>query len=255
MNLSREGVLTVTFSRPGGNAMSAELFKEWLSAIQYAATNESVKVLVQTGAGKFYSSGKDLGPTMHATYAQEVEDEMDVIESLINALINFPKPCIAAVNGPSIGLAVTSLALFDFVYAVPEATFTVPFMRWGFCAEGCSSVLFPRLMGRHIANDLLLGGTTFKSERLASVGFLEVLPKDDFLSKVLDRAKVLATYDESIVEVTKNLVNKGQRKELMVVNHGEIATLKVLMLKEKGRRAIQEFVDQRAAKQKKRANL
>lgn len=236
--------------------MSRELFKEWLSALHWAEDNESVRVMVQTGAGKYYSSGKDLGPTMHETYGQEVEEEMNVIESLINALINFPKPCIAAVNGPAIGLSVTSLALFDFVYAIPEATFTVPFMRWGFCAEGCSSVLFPRLMGRHVANDLLLAGSSLLSERLASVGFLEILPNKNFLESVLQKAKILAAYDPSIVKVTRSLMNEAQRRDLMTVNHGEIATLKVLMMKDQGRRAIQDFVDQRAAKQKKKtANL
>jgi peroxisomal 3,2-trans-enoyl-CoA isomerase len=76
-------------------------------------------------------------------------------------MINFPKLLIGAVNGKArikmigcyssvallghcIGFGTTTLALCDVVYSVPEATYSTPFMKLGFCAEGCSSVLFPR---------------------------------------------------------------------------------------------------------------
>lgn len=64
--------------------------------------------------------------------------------TLVAELIKFPKLLIAAVNGPAFGFAVTTLALCDAVYSVPSATFATPFMKLAFCAEGCSSVLFPR---------------------------------------------------------------------------------------------------------------
>jgi peroxisomal 3,2-trans-enoyl-CoA isomerase len=58
--------------------------------------------------------------------------------------------------GPAIGFGVTTLALCDVVYCVPEATFNTPFMKWAFCAEGCSSLLFPRIMGTSKANEMLV---------------------------------------------------------------------------------------------------
>lgn len=250
LDLTSDGVLTIMFSGPGGNAMSPKLFIEWLSALKYADSDGAVKVLVQTGNGRYYSSGKDLASTMHDGFEREMHQEMAVLEDLINVLINFSKPIIAAVNGPAIGLSVTTLALFDFVFAVPEATFSIPFMRWGFCAEGCSSALFPRMLGKHIANDLLLAGSTLPAAKLGEVGFLELLDRDGFVDTVAKKARVLASYDPATVLVTKNLVNKGQRQELMAVNHRELSTLKILMMKDNSRKAIQDFVDQRAAKQK-----
>lgn len=58
--------------------------------------------------------------------------------------------------GPAIGFGVTTLALCDVVYTVPEATFNTPFMKLAFCAEGCSSLLFPRIMGISKANEMLV---------------------------------------------------------------------------------------------------
>lgn len=58
--------------------------------------------------------------------------------------------------GPAIGFGVTTLALCDVVYSVPEATFNTPFMKLAFCAEGCSSILFPRIMGATKANEMLV---------------------------------------------------------------------------------------------------
>lgn len=255
-DLKHDGVLLLTFSRPGGNAMSPQLFKDWHSALKFAESSKEVKVVVQTGAGKFYSSGKDLMPTMHKAFEKEMNDEMDVLEALINTFINFSKPLIAAINGPAIGLAVTSLAHFDFVYAAgPKTPFTTPFMNWGFCAEGCSSYLFPRLLGKHLANDLLIAGKTLSAERLAECNFLEIVSADDFLTTVLKKAGEIAKYDASIVQATKKLLNKGQRDQLMAVNHDELSLLRELMMRPGSRKAIQDFIDKRAARSKQKSKI
>lgn len=95
-----------------------------------------------TGIGSYYSSGQEL--ELPSGEGPGLKERLQVTQDLTDALIDFPKPLIAAVNGPAVGYAVTTLALCDMVFCTPMATFTTPFMKLGFCAEACSSYLFPR---------------------------------------------------------------------------------------------------------------
>ena len=114
------------------------------------AEDDSVVVAVMTGSGDFYCSGNDLGNFMNITPDQLAEHAVqggDLLERYVNAYIDFPKPLIGVINGPAVGVAVTVLGLFDAVYATQSATFHTPFSALGQSPEGCSSDLFPKILG------------------------------------------------------------------------------------------------------------
>ena len=76
-------------------------------------------------------------------------------ERVFNTFIEFPKPLIVAVNGPAIGSCVTTATLCDAILASEKATFSTPFAALGIPPEGCSSVLFERIMGKDFARKML----------------------------------------------------------------------------------------------------
>lgn len=85
------------------------------------------------------------------------------------------------------------MALCDIVYASDTATFTTPFMKLGFCAEGCASVVFPAIMGLSKANEMLLLGKTMTASELERCGLVaSVFPFDSFHEEVMKQAEILA---------------------------------------------------------------
>lgn len=77
----------------------------------------------------------------------DVRKHFDPLNKMVTAFIKFPKLLIALVNGPAVGIGATILALCDVIYAAKSAYFYTPFTALGLCAEGCSSVTFPKILG------------------------------------------------------------------------------------------------------------
>jgi len=117
------GILTITFNRPKRkNAMNPDLYIDLISALRFARTRETVRVMILTGAGDYYSSGNDLSNFTTVdmsdsdTIQKLMKDSRRMLEELVEEFIAFPKILIALVNGPAIGVGCTHLALCDFVY-------------------------------------------------------------------------------------------------------------------------------------------
>lgn len=193
----QNGVQVITMNRPDRmNALNLDMYKEIQQALNAASENESIKVSVLTGAGVYFCSGNDLsnftqippeGPKKLAADARKV------LEQYVRTFIDHPKILIASVNGPAIGIAVTILGLFDFVYASHKATFQTPFTSLGQSPEACSSVIFPRLIGPLRANEMLIAGKKFTAEDLHPGLVTGLFGEHELSSKVIEQATKIAS--------------------------------------------------------------
>jgi peroxisomal 3,2-trans-enoyl-CoA isomerase len=126
---------------------------------------------------EFYSSGNDLKNFTDALasggegadLAAMARGSCATLVRFVDAFIDFPKALIAAVNGPAHGVAVTTALLADLLYTNEQATFTTPFTKLGQNPEGCSSILFPAILGQRANRMLLLGETLTAQESVTQL--------------------------------------------------------------------------------------
>ena len=151
------GVTTMTMNRPKQlNGWTEGMMKELQIHFQHCSQDPDTKVAVLTGTGAYYCAGVNLSGTFKPQHPAKLHSMIQTQNQMLFELfLDFPKPIIAAVNGPAIGASVTSATLCDALLASDTATFSTPFARLGVPPEGCSSVNFERFMGRDNANRMM----------------------------------------------------------------------------------------------------
>ncbi|KAJ3112668.1 Enoyl-CoA delta isomerase 2, mitochondrial [Phlyctochytrium bullatum] len=239
------GVREIAFNRPEKyNAFSPQVYDDLLAALQDAATDPTARVTILTGRGKFYSSGQELtSPPTDVDPVEFINFRGSVTRKVADTMINFPTLLIAAVNGPVIGFACTSLTLCDLVYSVPHATFNTPFMELALAVEGCSSLIFPRVMGHAKANEILLLGEKHTAQEWEQMGMItRILPADNFLEQVRAIAKKAATFSPTALAKSKRLIVNQLRDRLIETNRVEMDLVVERMLDPEFAEKVFEFM-------------
>jgi methylglutaconyl-CoA hydratase len=209
-------VATITLNRPDKrNAISYALIDDLIRALQ-EVTNSPARILILTGAGKAFCSGMDLDnlkALIGRTPEQNLEDSRTMV-SLFRSLYEFPKPTIAAVNGPAIAGGTGLALLCDFTLAVPEAKFGYTEVRIGFVPAIVSTFLL-RQVGEKIARDLLLTGRIFDAVEALKIGLIsEIVPSEKLLDRARELAAQLAENSPLSLFNTKRLLIEHARAEL-----------------------------------------
>lgn len=258
-------LVIMKFTRPGKlNSYIQEQYFEVSSELQRLDADDSVSVVLMTGSGRFFSSGTDMGvQTQQPPSGVDLEDFMrerteKSAGALIRTMIDFKKPLIAACNGPAVGVACTTLALCDVVYASNTSWFHTPFMQFAFCPEGCSSLLFPRIMGQSLANEVLLLGRKLSAAEALQCGFVSNVFSDPFFAEeVLKRARTMASFPPKGLQVTKRLVRgEAERAALHEACDRELKALVKQFVSDECVTAVMKFaMEQMNRKKKAKARL
>lgn len=199
-------VLTITMSRPEKkNALTLAMYQTMAEAINNANADPQVRVVVITGTGDAFSSGNDLNDFLGAPPAGADSPVMQFLLAISQA----EKPLIAAVNGLAVGVGTTMLLHCDLAYAATDARFRLPFVNLGLVPEAASSLLLPRLSGYHRAAELLMLGEIFDAEIALATGLVnEVLPAEQLMERVRERAQQLAAQPPAALRLTKYLLKR-----------------------------------------------
>jgi len=205
-----EGELaTITLNRPEKrNAISTEMIEDLLAALDKAEAG-AVRVVIVTGAGKAFCSGMDLD-ALKAISSQSPEQNLEDsrrVARLFRRLYSFPKPLIAAVNGPAIAGGCGIATLCDLTLAVPEATFGYSEVRIGFI-PAIVSVFLIRQIGEKRARDLLLTGRILEAAEAHQMGLVtEVVPAGTLFDRARELAATLIAASPTSLLLTKRLLD------------------------------------------------
>jgi len=185
-----DGVTTLRMNRPERlNGWTFEMMEALKERFSFAAKDDDTKVLVLTGADPYYCAGVNLVATLRFAHPRKLRGMIKQYnQALFDVFLDFPKPILVAVNGPAIGASVTSATLCDGIVASENATFSTPFAALGVTPEGCSSVLFSRLMGKDNANRML-GEEGWKptAKQALDVGLIQWIAPHDKLNEEIQR--------------------------------------------------------------------
>jgi enoyl-CoA hydratase/carnithine racemase len=183
------------------------MYAAMAEAMQAANTDAAIRVVVIQGDETIFSAGNDIGDFLEKPPSGE---DAPVFRFLRN-IAACPKPVIAAVNGPAVGIGTTLLFHCDLVYAGDNAAFSMPFVNLGLCPEAASSLLVPQMFGYHRAAEALLLGEAFFAEAALEVGLVnKILPPTETNAFAQAQARKLAAKPLSAVMATKRLMKGGQ---------------------------------------------
>jgi enoyl-CoA hydratase/carnithine racemase len=172
-------VAVITFNRPDRlNAWSPEIHRGYFSALDRAAADPGVRVIVVTGAGRGWCAGADMDVLQGIGDAGGFSDddsprgdaEGEREEWKHTHAMTIPKPVIAAINGACAGLGFVHALACDIRFAAAGAKFTVAFGRRGLIGEWGLSWTLPRLVGQAVALDLMMSSRIFLAEEAEELG-------------------------------------------------------------------------------------
>ncbi len=238
-----DGVMTLTLNRvEKKNSFTQAMYAACAAALEQASTDNAVRAVVLQGHATIFSAGNDIGDFLSAPPASQDSP----VFHFLRALATFPKPLVAAVCGPAVGIGTTLLFHCDLVYAGDNAAFSMPFVNLGLCPEAGSSLLVPQMMGYHRAAEALLLGEPFMAEAALEVGLVNrVVPPMEANGVAQTQARKLAAKPLNSLVETKRLMKKGQTAQVLQVIAEEGQRFGEMLREPAAREAFTAFMEKR----------
>lgn len=241
-------VRTLTLNRPDAlNAFNEALYDATAEALNDAATDPGVAVVVLTGAGRAFSAGTDLLEMHQLATNPDFPRGKHGFIGLVDALAAFPKPLICAVNGLGLGIGTTILGFADLSFASTAARFKCPFTSLGVAPEAASSLLFPQLVGHQNAAWVLLSAEWISAEDAHAMGLVwKLCAPEELLETAQAHAAVLAARPISSLVAVKQTMTAPHRAAIAEARERENGWFAELMGTPANLEALSAFAEGRA---------
>ena len=208
-----DGVGLIQLNRPEKmNAIGALTRQQLGEAIKQAERDEAVRVVVLTGSGRAFCSGADVTEMAQDGGMRSPEDVGNVLRNeympMLTRLRTMPKPVIAAMNGPAVGIGASYALACDIRIAVPEAYLLEAFVNIGLAPDGGVSWLLPRMAGTGVAYEMFFTGKPLSAMDAHRLGIINrIVPADRLEAEVRELASQLVAQPRQAMAAAKRAVN------------------------------------------------
>ena len=210
--------MVLTISNPEHrNALGPEMYAAGVEALNIAETNPDVRCVVLTGEGETFCAGGNL-QRLQANHQKPPEVQAQSIEQLhswVEAIRTFPKPVIAAVEGPAAGAGFSLALACDLIVAARNAVFVMAYSSVALSPDGGGSWSLAQALPRQLVNELLMSGERIGAQRLHELGVVNRLcDAGQALGTALEWSKKLAARAPNVMTSIKELVSEAGAHDL-----------------------------------------
>jgi 2-(1,2-epoxy-1,2-dihydrophenyl)acetyl-CoA isomerase len=213
-----DGVAEITLNRPERlNAWTDQFGSELRSAILEDSADEAVRSVLITGAGRAFSSGADVKEMLEQGTRGETPDVGKMLREryhpIIKGIRELPKPVVAAVNGPAVGIGCSLALACDLIWAGESAYFGLAFVNIGLVPDGGSTFLVPVAAGKARALEMALLGDRVSAQEALDWGLINrVVPDGELMDEARGIARKLAAGPTRSYANSKRALNNSLMK-------------------------------------------
>jgi len=232
-----EGIALLYLNRPEVlNALNETMKNELIHALKETEEDDNVRVVILTGRGRGFCAGADLNRFIEALESDKDHKKKTRFGSIDfpRAFVQYPKPIIAAINGPAYGFGFTVTLTCDIRLASERAKFSCAFVRIGVTPEFCSTFFLPRLIGYGKAAEVILTARPFDAHEALEMGAInKVFPHHRLLPEAKKMAKQIASMPPPAIQKSKELLRHGMQSTLdQVIQHEAMVFLDAMKTEE-----------------------
>src|SRR5918992_521190 len=256
---SEAGVATITLDRPEKlNAFAGHMRRDLADALEHAASDREVRVVVITGAGRGFCAGADVGYMAELMSRQDVEEFTRLLGAgrrVLTTIRQMAKPVIASVNGPAYGAGFNLALCCDLRIASESASFSQSFIKVGLHPDWGGTYFLPRVVPSNLACEMFFLGDAINAERAAQLGIVNRVVADRELQAETRRlAERLRDAPYKSIAAAKHAVYMSEESSIeRMLQYETEAQLQCFQSKE-ARERVRAFLERRAPRAEKNAS-
>ena len=243
-----DGVLTAALNRPKANAFDGTMIEELLSVLKTAERDDSVRCLVLTGVGRFFSAGQDV--TVFGEDGVSFREHLHrTYNRVVTKMHSLEKPIVGAINGPAVGAGLGVALATDLRVAAESASFIYGFVGIGLSADSGTSLMMPKFIGLARAVEMAFTNRAVTADEALNWGMVnQVVPDEQLMDAANELASSLAKGPAVALGLSKRAINRASLALLAETLDYEAELQEIAGRTEDHREGLAAFLEKREPK-------